>query len=180
MERQFSDDWVTRWHDKWTKLTAEFAGRPVRFLEIGSHEGRSACWWLDNVLTHPGASLVCVDPWTVLPQREALFDRNTADRADQVTKIKATSAVALPGMARRSIDLAYIDGSHEAADVMLDALLVLPLMKIGGVMLFDDYEWVDTHRHVMPKVAIDALEAMSGWRLGLIEKYWQAAYRVKA
>jgi hypothetical protein len=33
------------------------------------------------------------------------------------------------------------DGSHRARDVLEDAVLSWPLLKVGGIMLFDDYLW---------------------------------------
>jgi len=38
-------------------------------------------------------------------------------------------------------DYISIDGSHEAADVLSDAVLSWPLLKTGGLICFDDYEW---------------------------------------
>ncbi|MGV6872980.1 class I SAM-dependent methyltransferase [Pseudochelatococcus sp. B33] len=61
MEYQFAHDWFSGHIPQWERLLAEFAGQPVRALEIGTHEGRSATWLLTNVLTHRRARLVCVD-----------------------------------------------------------------------------------------------------------------------
>lgn len=38
-------------------------------------------------------------------------------------------------------DFVYVDGSHEAPDVLLDALLAHKLTKVGGIIAFDDYLW---------------------------------------
>ena len=38
-------------------------------------------------------------------------------------------------------DLVYIDGSHSAKDVLLDSLLAWRLLRPGGAMIWDDYEW---------------------------------------
>ena len=35
-------------------------------------------------------------------------------------------------------DIIYIDGSHEARDVLEDAVLAYRLLKIGGLLIFDD------------------------------------------
>ena len=48
----------------------------------------------------------------------------------------------LPG----EYDLVYIDGSHDAADVLTDAVLAWSLLKPGGILGFDDYGW-----HVFPE-----------------------------
>jgi predicted O-methyltransferase YrrM len=58
-------------------------------------------------------------------------------------------------------DFIYIDGSHQAPDVLLDAVLGFELLRDQGMMVFDDYLWqeplaggVDPVR--CPKMAIDA------------------------
>ena len=58
-------------------------------------------------------------------------------------------------------DLIYIDGSHTAPDVLTDAVLAFQLLRVGGVMIFDDYLWsMEAPLYVdplnMPKPAIDA------------------------
>ena len=42
-----------------------------------------------------------------------------------------------------TFDFAYIDGSHTAYDVLQDAILVHPLLKVGGIIIFDDFGWKD-------------------------------------
>src|SRR5690349_6873094 len=47
---------------QWEIDLARLAGQPdLRFLEIGSFEGHSACWLLEHVLTHDTSTLTCVD-----------------------------------------------------------------------------------------------------------------------
>jgi predicted O-methyltransferase YrrM len=64
---RFSYDWFSTRIPQWERQVAgRFAGKPgLRFLEIGSFEGRSACWLLQNVLTDPSVRLTCVDPFAV-------------------------------------------------------------------------------------------------------------------
>ena len=131
---RFTSDWVTRYEDRWRREHAGWAGRPkLRFLEIGSYEGRSACWWLDNVLTHVTSSLTCVDPFIAHDTQGDLFDFNVAASGAQqrVKKVKAFSFEVLRTLPKSSFDFVYIDGSHFAADVAKDALLGWPLLKIG-------------------------------------------------
>ncbi|MCZ6464828.1 MAG: class I SAM-dependent methyltransferase [Proteobacteria bacterium] len=55
-------------------------------------------------------------------------------------------SIRLPGHAKlegllEAGDFIYIDGCHEAACVLLDAVLSWDLLKVGGTMIFDDYVW---------------------------------------
>jgi hypothetical protein len=61
-----------------------------------------------------------------------------------------------------SYDFIYIDGSHRAKDVMTDACLAWPLLKVGGFMVFDDYSWAPEPRDILyrPKIAVDAFTTM--------------------
>jgi predicted O-methyltransferase YrrM len=150
--KTFATDW-TSWHfPNWENWLAPFCVRPTSVLEIGSWEGRSALFFLNYM---PRAHLVCVDTFAgaqehqaaddaavFLPTVEKTFDANTSAFADRVEKIKARSADALAqlGLAKRRFDLAYIDGSHRAADVYSDGVLAWPLVEPGGLVIFDDYE----------------------------------------
>jgi predicted O-methyltransferase YrrM len=42
---------------------------------------------------------------------------------------------------KNSFDLIYIDGSHHTDDVIVDAIKGFELLKVGGIMIFDDYFW---------------------------------------
>ena len=90
---------------------------------------------------------------------EPRFDHNIAVSGSgaKVIKIKARSEEALGALAENSFDAAYIDGSHRAPNVMLDAVLSWKLVKPGGLLIFDDYKWApELPPHERPKMAIDA------------------------
>lgn len=50
-----------------------------------------------------------------------------------------------------------IDGSHLASDVLTDAVLGWGLVKVGGLIVFDDYNYTFPHDiHEDTKIGIDA------------------------
>lgn len=56
-------------------------------------------------------------------------------------------------------DMLYIDGSHLASDALTDAVLSWGLVKVGGLIVFDDYDFkflnsVDAGQDT--KIGIDA------------------------
>lgn len=69
-------------------------------------------------------------------------------------------------------DLIYIDGSHRAADVLIDAVMSFQLLRIGGMMIFDDYIWTMEPQGQedllnMPKPAIDAFTSIFARKIRL-------------
>ena len=176
-EYAFTTDWVSSHEPHWRTLFTHLVGQPnVRFVEVGSYEGRSSVWWLKNVLTHPTSQLTCIDLWQSAAERERRFDANLvgSGRSNQVKKIKAESARALSWLPLSSFDAAYVDGSHEAADVLLDGLLCLRLLKPGGILLFDDYRW-QGDRHHLPAAAIDAVVVLTDFETEVIHSAYQPA-----
>lgn len=169
----FTRDWFSWAPEIWLQLRPLLPAHKD-FLEIGSFEGRSAVWTAEN-LAEDGAHILCVDTWeggeehmpADMQGAEFRFDYNVAtsharfpDR--RIEKIKNTSHKALAAITLTPdrFDFIYIDGSHLAKDVLTDACMAWPLLKPGGVMVFDDYLWSgggEIHEVLRrPKLAVDA------------------------
>lgn len=155
----FSRDWFSHNIPRWERWFAEFKGRPgLRFLEIGSFEGCSTTWLLENVLTGAGSTIECVDLFEPDPNvGEYLprFRENVAPWASQVVERKGPSEVVLKQLSG-PYDMIYVDGLHTAYGALSDGVLAWPLLKVGGLMVFDDYLWVP-HTETIP--TLDAAEA---------------------
>lgn len=158
---------TTRWHtnaiDNWAQQLAEYRGRPnLRYLEIGVFEGRSVIWMLENVLTDPSSHVTAIDVF--MDDYEQTFDANmlAAGAGERVEKIVGPSQQHLRPLAPASFDIIYVDGSHTADDVLADAVLAWPLLRDGGLMIFDDYAWEGRPSggplplELLPRLAIDA------------------------
>jgi len=175
-DKTFSTDWAANHFFDWAELLHPLRDQPLRILAMGSWEGRSALFFLNYL---PLSRIVCVDTFggnaehhldphfaNLAPKSEGQFDVNLAGFMGRIEKIKGSSATVLPqlGISGRRFDLAYIDGSHMAADVYSDAVLTWSIMVRGGLVIFDDYEWDLTNEDVeRPKPGIDAfLAAFSG------------------
>ena len=161
---RYSVDWTTVNTARWQKHLGSLVGRAdARGLEIGCFEGRSTLWFLENVLTHPDARMVCVDVFT--DEIEANFDHNVkhAGQQERVIKYKGYSQDALRALEYDSYDFIYIDGCHLASCVLTDAVLSWDLLERGGFLIFDDYLFnIDGPPSKRPKFAIDAfLEAFA-------------------
>lgn len=58
-------------------------------------------------------------------------------------------------------DVIYIDGSHFAKDCLVDAVISFEMLKTGGHIIFDDYQWGDKFPdHYRPRMAIDAFTSV--------------------
>jgi predicted O-methyltransferase YrrM len=119
----------------------------------------------------------------IIQEVERRFDRNVAIAAKRapcsvsVKKLKQPSLRALGGLFtsnETSFDFIYVDGSHQAADVLADSVLAFQLLRIGGVMIFDDYLWrmePEGKQDMlnMPKPAIDAFINLFQRKLRVIQ-----------
>ena len=170
-------DYITNYLNKEKQINS--------ILEIGSHEGRSACWMLENMLSDTG-TMTCIDPFADRPVTafaedsipedraiETLFRANIAEvkGADQTVNVMVD--LSFPALAqlivdKQQYDFIYVDGTHHADEVLADAVMCFGMLQSGGVMLFDDYLWEDDPRHLgRCKASIDAFVNMFYDRLKL-------------
>ena len=137
-----------------------FQGRaaPSDICEIGSYHGSSAVLFAH---LFPNAHITCIDNWQGIErwcEAEEFFDSNTAAFSSRVHKIKSdsVSALSLLRSQGKKFDVIYVDGSHFEDDVLVDTILAWRLLRIGGVMIWDDYRWrYAPFRGKVPKRAID-------------------------
>lgn len=183
----FQADWFSRNIPVWENVLGDFKGRAgLRFLEIGSFEGRSTVWMLNHILTHKTSRIICIDTFEGSREHQEmgidtnsiettfLHNINTIGAGDKVTVVKRQSQEALRTLPFASFDFAYIDGSHVASDVLSDAVLTFPLLKTGGVLCFDDYQWdLEPNPLHRPKMAIKAFLEIYQEHYELLHKYDQ-------
>ena len=140
-------DWWTKDHLRnYRKIQNLFEGQDnLCFLEIGIFEGRSTIWFLENVLTGENCHYICLDPDPTKNMRHNFreYNRCSTLKKSPIKFHKRHSEEFLPELiaARcRYFDFIYLDGDHNAQGVLRDAVYAWELLKVGGVLLFDDYE----------------------------------------
>ncbi len=179
-EYEFTSDYVSLHLDDWGRLISPLRDTPLVAIEIGSLEGRSALWWLDNLCTHPASKLYCIDP-AIDPLCFRRLRKNLAlhPRGSQVKVIQELSRVALSRLPEAMADFIYVDGSHEARDVLLDGLLALHLAKPGGLLVFDDYLWDDPDSTCVlpPKPGLDAFLTVAADVMTVVHSGYQLVVR---
>ena len=118
---------------------------------------------------------------TDLSDLDSLFLANTAKHRSRLVAKKCRSDEMLRDLPRGSYDFVFIDGSHDAADVLSDAVLTWPLVKPGGLVCFDDYEWwIDAAPERSPKIAVDAFLAIMRGRCEIVRKGYQVWVQKRA
>lgn len=151
---QYSTDWFDRNIANWRHWLASLAGRPgLRVLEIGSFEGRSTVWLLENVATAPDSLIDCVDLFQPCQRHgdyPARFIANTAPWRDRVRMYVGPSYQMLKRL-DGPYDMVYVDGWHSAFGALVDGAMAWPMLKVGGVMIFDDYLWIPSKYGAIPK-----------------------------
>ena len=60
---------------------------------------------------------------------------------DNINILKGFSDDILPSLEKETYDIIYVDGDHAAEAAFKDGVNSFPLLKTGGIMIFDDYLW---------------------------------------
>lgn len=203
-EYQFTKDWFNWAPPLWKALknslpegeTYGSADYGIRnYLEIGSFEGRSAVWTMENMM-RDGESITCIDTWEggeehSAEDMDASYQRyidNMALAASRfpgryymtVKDISSNALAELKATEGATFDFVYIDGSHVAKDVLTDACMVWPMLNKGGIIVFDDYLW-GAPRDILhrPKPAIDAFVNIFAEELDVLHMGYQVAIKKK-
>jgi predicted O-methyltransferase YrrM len=145
----FTSYWFEPHQPRWTDIVVPRYEdvKDAQWLEVGTYEGRSAFWTVENVLKGDKKHITCVDTWDGSdsdfstwgdPNYEKTFDENVKGDP-RFTKLKGRSSDILPTLSSQKFHGAYIDGSHTFANAYLDASLVWNLLLVDSIMVLDDY-----------------------------------------
>tara|TARA_Y100000310_G_scaffold270565_1_gene284498 strand:+ start:16123 stop:16695 length:573 start_codon:yes stop_codon:yes gene_type:complete len=175
---KFTEDYTTWQNHVWENFVFPYFSEFPEILEVGTYEGRTALWLLDTLREGDIApSITCIDSWEGIPKQERLFDKNTKNKTG-ISKLRGMSGKKLSALIALNVsyDCVYIDGDHHAPTVLSDLVMSWQLLKSGGIMMMDDYEWDDDGRikkpHDRPKLAIDAfLSCYEGQYIILHKEY---------
>lgn len=188
----YTQDWTTFLSKSLSRIFPQPVTGPKTAVEIGSFEGRGTRLLFNYLIEpHKDSRLLCVDPWRdeyvssvtlcfagidpLFAGQYQRFLRNTEDLGNRVITHRGTSNEVLPMLTAR-LDFTYIDGDHSPGQVFRDASMVLPLMKKGGIILFDDYRW--EHNGVKCSEGIDRWLEVNNSRINILFKDDQVAVSV--
>jgi predicted O-methyltransferase YrrM len=184
----FTQDWFSRSIPGWNAILTQVSKRaaPLRVLEVGVFEGRSTCWLLENFCKKSDDEIVAIDSFQggiehkgmELASLRARFESNVATIGSPA-KVEIREGFSLPQLASLVaegvplFDFISIDASHQAPDVLGDAVLGFQLLKPGGIMAFDDYLWSPMspgteNPLLLPKAGIDAFTTLFSQKLRIL------------
>ena len=178
---KFTKDWFSGNIPLWTEVLAPFKGKPnIHYLEIGVWEGRSAIWVLENILTHPTSTLTGIDVFPDNLKETYIENLRISGFPEKAVTLTGLSQIELRRLNPDSYHIIYIDGGHTADMVLADAVLCWDLLKVGGVIIFDDYRWGREYPdEIRPGMAVDTFITAYRNHLELVHKGYQVIVRKK-
>lgn len=189
---EITEDWFSTNIPTWAWALDRHlsSATPLSILEVGSFEGLSTTYILKKL---PNSSITCVDTWLGSPENESMygksaldftevkrrFSANTDEFKGRVSEHVGTSLEFFSKLPKdKKFDLIYVDGSHEADDVLKDAIMSFGHLGVGGVMIFDDYLWSFFPRASdNPRAAINAFLSFRKFDLEIIHVGYQVIVR---
>lgn len=131
----------------------EYKNRPINYLEIGTFYGANMLSVANSYGLHEDSKMYCVDPWEDYDEYPEYKNEQTSiynsflknvensGVKDKVVINRGYSNAEVPKFKDNFFDIIYIDGNHEPEYVLEDAVLSFRKLKVGGIMIFDDYGW---------------------------------------
>ena len=149
----FTQDWFSHNLKLFNKFLTQFKDKKVKFLEIGSYEGRSAIWMLENILSKD-SELILVEPGYELTNNDVL--KENIKNFVNCKLIEQPFEIASKKLLWEKFDFVYIDGNHSKYNCYLDCVLGFHMLKYDGILAIDDYGWdLFYNDGTRPKEAID-------------------------
>ena len=156
--------YVWRLADNWfSKIPCPINNQQeIKYLEIGTLCGANAISVAKTYCKGVSCQLVCIDPWLdhndyneYIGEQDTNFNfflENIKNSGEEYkfTYYKNFSYQVLPTLPQNSFDMIYIDGNHSSFSVLEDAVLSFRCCKLYGIIIFDDYDWLEV------KISIDS------------------------
>src|SRR6266542_2671419 len=183
---KFTRDWFSWNIPRWKETLSQLSNKKINVLEIGVFEGRSTTWILEELIKNPKSKVIGIDTFEEMfanHDSEPTFHENIKEsgKENQIEIIKKKSFDALSKLNYEKeirFDFIYVDGSHLSCDALSDIVLSWNLLKIGGIMIIDDYEsdyYEEEYNN--PRIAVDSFLRCYQCQIEIIYKRYQVAIR---
>lgn len=160
-------------------------GVPTSIIEIGTFEGLTSCYISDVYGHNRSIKIFCIDPHSTsedlsqdmsVIKENFLYNINLCSNKN-IEYISKPSFHGLLDLINKNItaQFIYVDGDHRSAFVLEDLVLAFNLLPIGGVILCDDINWVNSKNNSIdespsnaPRMAIENFIQCNWNRIKLI------------
>ena len=161
--KKFSQKWFLNNFEIFTFFLPKDKSLKFDYLEVGCYEGLSSFYVLSE---YKSVNAFFLDIWdmpnpnskTLSPNFDLIekaFDQNLS--GFNFKKIKNDSVISMRKLLKENVhfDFIYIDGSHNGEDILSDAIEAFKILKVNGLMFFDDFLQHDDNRILQSYVGID-------------------------
>ena len=135
----FNTNWIFGKPDIWSTVIPHIKDKPCHFCEIGSYEGRSTIWFIENFCQTPGSSMTCVDIKMRPNLLKNLSNINTLKLELNLINRGLDSNLEF----KNKLTCCYIDGDHSYEGSLHDIETIWPNIENDGFVIFDDYDLVE-------------------------------------
>ena len=170
--KNFSQRWFLNNFEIFTFFLPKDKSLKFNYLEVGCYEGLSSFYVLSE---YKFINAFFLDIWdmpnpnsktlsTNFDLIEKTFDQNLS--GFNFKKIKNDSVISMRKLLKENVhfDFIYIYGSHNGEDILSDAIEAFKILKVNGLMFFDDFLQHDENRILQSYVGIDKfLSLYSGY-----------------
>ena len=161
--KNFSQKWFLNNFEIFTFFLPKDKSLKFDYLEVGCYEGLSSFYVLSE---YKSVNAFFLDIWDMPnPNSKTLshnfgliekaFDQNLS--GFDFKKMKNDSVISMRKLLKENVhfDFIYIDGSHNGEDILSDAIEAFKILKVNGLMFFDDFLQHDDNRILQSYVGID-------------------------
>ena len=161
--KNFSQKWFLNNFEIFTFFLPKDKSLKFDYLEVGCYEGLSSFYVLSE---YKSVNAFFLDIWDMPnPNSKTLshnfgliekaFDQNLS--GFDFKKMKNDSVISMRKLLKENVhfDFIYIDGSHNGEDILSDAIEAFKILKVDGLMFFDDFLQHDDNRILQSYVGID-------------------------
>ena len=186
----FTSDWFSNNLARWNTIVVPYLRslkKPLKAMEIGVFEGRSALWTLENILTDRKSQMWLVDNftrkneknvgcWQNLLKNLKSYRKNHPDQPfDKIMVCKGhiPDVLRSEDVKSQKFDFIYIDVHGTSKDFLEQAIMAWPMLSPGGMMVIDDYTSNREHDGACMKQGVDAFLDLYSKELEVRHMSWQ-------
>ena len=185
LKKKFSNKWFLNNFEIFSFFLPEDKNIKFDYLEIGCFEGLSSFYVLSE---YNNVNAYLIDLWDlpnpnsqIISNNFNLIEKNFDDNMNKFNykKIKEDSVTGMRKLLKENkfFDFIYIDGSHNGEDVLSDAIEAFKILRIDGILFFDDFLQYDKLRSLQSYEGIEKF--LSLYSDFIVIKYFQSNLIIK-